>query len=116
MERGVIVGGLLISASFLLAVLLNQSAENRSPPLAAPISTVNTRTADSLAASDAREAPAPDRECERRDVRSEHGASGNEARRARALETTAGACSARPLLTVDAAGKPREFKSKPNGR
>jgi hypothetical protein len=60
MERGVVVGGLLISASFMLAVLLNQSAENRSPPLAAPISTVSARTADAPATNDAPSAAAAD--------------------------------------------------------
>ena len=35
MERGVIVGGLLISASFLLAMLFNRSAEDPAPAPAA---------------------------------------------------------------------------------
>jgi hypothetical protein len=32
MDRGVIVGGGLIAASFLVAVLLNRSANNEAPP------------------------------------------------------------------------------------
>ena len=33
MDRGVIVGGGLIAASFLVAVLLNRSANNEAPPV-----------------------------------------------------------------------------------
>ncbi len=36
MDRGVIVGGGLIAASFLVAVLLNRSATNEAPPVKAP--------------------------------------------------------------------------------
>jgi hypothetical protein len=36
MDRGVIVGGGLIAASFLVAVLLNRSANNEAPPAEAP--------------------------------------------------------------------------------
>jgi hypothetical protein len=36
MDRGVIVGGGLIAASFLVAVLLNRSANNEAPPAKAP--------------------------------------------------------------------------------
>lgn len=36
MDRGVIVGGGLIAASFLVAVLLNRSAHNEAAPSAAP--------------------------------------------------------------------------------
>jgi len=36
MDRGVIVGGGLIAASFLVAVLLNRSANNEAPPTEAP--------------------------------------------------------------------------------
>ncbi|HET9446951.1 MAG TPA: hypothetical protein VFO35_11860 [Steroidobacteraceae bacterium] len=36
MDRGVIVGGGLIAASFLVAVLLNRSANNEAPPVKAP--------------------------------------------------------------------------------
>ena len=39
MERGVIVGGILISTSFLLAVMLNRSAMD-----AAPVRSVNAET------------------------------------------------------------------------
>jgi hypothetical protein len=35
MDRGVIVGGGLIAASFLVAVLLNRSAHNEAPPVKA---------------------------------------------------------------------------------
>ena len=35
MDRGVIVGGGLIAASFLVAVLLNRSANNEAPPVKA---------------------------------------------------------------------------------
>lgn len=41
MERGVVVGGLMICGSFLLAVLLNRSAMEELPPapaIAAPMS------------------------------------------------------------------------------
>jgi hypothetical protein len=37
MDRGVIVGGGLIAASFLVALLLNRSANNEAPPAKAPI-------------------------------------------------------------------------------
>lgn len=36
MDRGVIVGGGLIAASFLVAVLLNRSANNEAAPVPAP--------------------------------------------------------------------------------
>ncbi len=36
MDRGVIVGGGLIAASFLVAVLLNRSANNEVPPAEVP--------------------------------------------------------------------------------
>jgi hypothetical protein len=36
MDRGVIVGGGLIAASFLVAVLLNRSANDEAPPAEAP--------------------------------------------------------------------------------
>ena len=36
MDRGVVVGGGLIAASFLVAVLLNRSAKNEAPPAEAP--------------------------------------------------------------------------------
>jgi hypothetical protein len=36
MDRGVVVGGGLIAASFLVAVLLNRSANNEVPPVKAP--------------------------------------------------------------------------------
>jgi hypothetical protein len=35
MERGVIVGGGLITASFLVAILLNRSAREEAPPIKA---------------------------------------------------------------------------------
>ena len=58
MERGVIVGGLLISASFLLAVLINQAAhkpstvEVPSQPLVQPEPLAKEKTGDSPGKAD----------------------------------------------------------------
>jgi hypothetical protein len=71
MERGVVVGGLLISGSFLLAVLLNQSAKGPEGPvtpiqIVAPVAAPNTvlapnpRLADCCTGTDKECLPARD--------------------------------------------------------
>jgi hypothetical protein len=46
MDRGVIVGGGLIAASFLVAVLLNRSAHQEVAPVTAPRQPPTTRACD----------------------------------------------------------------------
>ncbi|MGH8177957.1 MAG: cytochrome c [Steroidobacter sp.] len=58
MERGVIVGGLLISASFLLAVLLNRSAEDDPAPIPAPIA-IASAAKQAVPGATAANSPAP---------------------------------------------------------